>query len=295
MPALVTVLIADDQARFRVALRNLLVAAGYRVLEAADGLQALATCRQERPDVAVLDMVMPHLDGIGVCRALRSDPNVPYVPILFYSQRTGIADRVAALRAGGDDFVPKDVDDEELLARVEALARVRRLLDARRRAGEQSERGAAEPSPLPGPDAIEPALIRAFQRSVDASEPLSIAIASAGDLDRKHERRIEAALTVASRGDDLVCRSGDAEYTVLLPSTHFGGAMAAAERIWQALPPSGSFPGLAIGGACYPNPEVADAKDLLRFAHAALERAREEGTAYVCLYHHQAYVFRPGD
>lgn len=294
MPGLVTVLIADDQARFRGAVRNLLVAAGYRVLEAADGLQALATCRHERPDVAVLDMVMPHLDGIGVCRALRSDPSVPYVPILFYSQRTGIADRVAALRAGGDDFVPKDVDDEELLARIEALVRVRRLLDSRRRAGEQSERGAPEPSPLPGPEAVEPALIRAFQRSVLATEPLSMLIAAIGDGDRKHERRAEAALSVASRGDDLVCRSGEAEYTVLLPSTHFGGAMAAAERVWQALPPSASFPGLSIGGACSPNPEVADALDLARFARAALDRSRQEGPAYVCLYHHQAYLFRPG-
>lgn len=291
MPGLVTVLIADDQARFRGAVRDLLVAAGYRVLEAADGLQALATCRHERPDVAVLDLVMPHLDGIGVCRALRSDPSVPYVPILFFSQRTGVADRVAALRAGGDDFVGKDVDHEELVARIEALARVRRLLDARRRAGEQPERGSAEPSPLPGPDAVEPALIRAFQRSIDATEPLSVLIAAVGD--RGHERRTETALAIAARGDDLVCRSGEAEYTVLLPSTHFGGAMAAAERLWQTLPPAGGFPGLAIGGACYPNPEVADALDLARFARAALDRARQEGPAYICLYHHQAYLFRP--
>lgn len=291
MTAAATVLVADDQARFRAALKTLLEAEGYRVLEAADGLQALATCRHERPDVAVLDLVMPHMDGLAVCRALRADPGA-YVPILFYSARDATGDRVAALRAGGDDFAGKDTPDAELVARVESLVRIRRLLDARRRHGESAEHRL--PPRIPDPEETRAVLARLFEQARTSGEPLSLLeVECEGDPPVRELERVREVLATTSRGHDVVGRTDDG-WLVALPGTHFGGAMAAAERIWRALAPSHVFGGVAIGVSCFPNPKIDGADAMLSAAAAALARARQEGTAHICLVHHQAYLFRPG-
>ncbi len=284
-----TILVADDQARIRAALARLLSARGYRVLEAADGLQALATIRHERPDVAVLDLVMPHMDGMGVCRALRSDTTSPYVPILFHSQRSGTGDVVGALRAGGDDFVAKGQPDDEIVARVEALVRIRRLLDDQRKGGTT-----APPAPARVPDpAMTIELLRElFARSAARSEPLSLLLVSPAH-GRIADSQVTTAVSAALRREDALGQAGDGRWMAIMPGTHFGGAMALAERVWRGLRPGPGCAGVSIGVACYPTPQAESADDLLALANAALERAQSQGEAHICLVHHQAYVFRP--
>ncbi len=285
-----TILIADDQARMREGLARLLTGRGYRVLEAADGLQALATIRHERPDVAVLDLVMPHMDGLGVCRALRSDTSTPYVPILFHSQRSATGDVVSALRAGGDDFIAKGQPDDEIVARVEALVRIRRLLDDRRRSGART--AAPAPARSPDPARTTELLRELFARSAARSEPLSLLLVAPA-RGRIAADRLTAAVSAALRREDALGQAGDGKWLAILPGTHFGGAMALAERVWRSLPPVPGFTGVSIGVACYPNPQAESADDLQALAAAALERAQGEGEAHICLVHHQAYVFRP--
>ncbi|MCK2026054.1 MULTISPECIES: response regulator [Microbacterium] len=113
-------LIADDDPQMVRALRITLAAHGYEVVVAADGAAAIAAAAQSHPDLIMLDLGMPRLDGIEVIQALRGWTTVP---IIVVSGRTGSADKVEALDAGADDFVTKPFQVDELLARLRALSR----------------------------------------------------------------------------------------------------------------------------------------------------------------------------
>jgi two-component system, OmpR family, response regulator MprA len=115
------ILLADDDRAIRDSLRRALELEGYAVVTAPDGAQALELIRSERPDVALLDVMMPHVDGLTVCRVLRSERN--RLPVLMLTARTETDDRVAGLDAGADDYLPKPFELSELLARVRALLR----------------------------------------------------------------------------------------------------------------------------------------------------------------------------
>ncbi len=115
------VLVADDDRAIRESLQRALDLEGYEVVEVADGVGALATARRERFDVLILDVMMPMVDGLGVCRVLRADGDG--TPILMLTARVETSDRVAGLDAGADDYLPKPFELEELLARLRALLR----------------------------------------------------------------------------------------------------------------------------------------------------------------------------
>ena len=114
------ILIADDDAQILRALRILLTARGYEVLTARTGAEALSVAVDHHPDLVMLDLGMPQLDGIEVIEGLRG---WTAVPILVVSGRTGSADKVDALDAGADDYVTKPFAADELLARIRALTR----------------------------------------------------------------------------------------------------------------------------------------------------------------------------
>ncbi|GAA4679919.1 response regulator transcription factor [Frondihabitans cladoniiphilus] len=114
------ILVADDDPQFIRALRITLGAQGYEVVTADDGAEALSKAISEHPDVVMLDLGMPRLDGIEVVEGLRGWSQVP---ILVVSGRTGAADKVDALDAGADDYVTKPFAMDELLARIRALTR----------------------------------------------------------------------------------------------------------------------------------------------------------------------------
>ncbi len=115
------VLVADDDRAIRESLVRALQLEGYVVDSVADGLETLTAVRDRAPDVLVLDLMMPGLDGLTACRVLRAERN--QVPILMLTARTETSDRVAGLDAGADDYLPKPFDLEELLARLRALLR----------------------------------------------------------------------------------------------------------------------------------------------------------------------------
>ena len=115
------ILVVDDERAVREALERALRLEGYDVALAADGHAALDSIGEQAPDAVVLDVLMPGLDGRDVCRKLRDGGND--VPVLMLTARDGVADRVAGLDAGADDYLAKPFDLEELLARLRALLR----------------------------------------------------------------------------------------------------------------------------------------------------------------------------
>lgn len=115
------ILVVDDEQAVRESLRRSLRFNGYEVLTANDGLEAVETVRAENPELLILDVMMPNMDGLEVCRTLRSEGWDR--PILVLTARDGVSDRVAGLDAGADDYLPKPFALEELLARVRSLVR----------------------------------------------------------------------------------------------------------------------------------------------------------------------------
>ena len=114
------ILVADDDAHLREVVRFALERAGHEVVEAADGAAALASHEQQPADLVVLDVLMPELDGLEVCRRLRAQGSIP---IVFLSSRDDELDRVLGLELGADDYVTKPFSPRELVARVKARLR----------------------------------------------------------------------------------------------------------------------------------------------------------------------------
>ncbi len=115
-----TILVVDDERRYRELLEMDLSRRGYRVLQAPDGLRALDLVEQGSPDLVILDLRLPDMDGYEVCRRIRETSSVP---IIMLTARVEEADKVRGLRSGADDYVTKPFSAEELLARVEAVLR----------------------------------------------------------------------------------------------------------------------------------------------------------------------------
>ncbi len=120
MEGMPTVLVVEDETLLRETLEYNLARQGYRVLTAADGLTALQVARSARPDAILLDVMLPGMDGLDVCRTLRGETSVP---ILMLTARSEEADKVVGLEMGADDYVTKPFSMRELIARVKALLR----------------------------------------------------------------------------------------------------------------------------------------------------------------------------
>lgn len=129
-----TILIVDDQSAGRETLEKLLVPQGYQVVHASNGVEALEKAALLRPDMILLDIMMPEMDGFEVCQRIRADPDLAEIPIVMVTALDDRDSRLRAIEAGADDFVSKPFDRAELRARVQTatrLNRYRRLLAER--------------------------------------------------------------------------------------------------------------------------------------------------------------------
>lgn len=115
------VLVADDDRAVREAVERALELEGYDVVTAGDGVETLVLARRDSFSALVLDVMMPHIDGVAVCRVLRADGD--RTPVLMLTARAGVPDRANGLDAGADDYLPKPFEVPELLARLRALLR----------------------------------------------------------------------------------------------------------------------------------------------------------------------------
>ncbi|GEM_PF-778866 len=329
------ILVADDSSVERAAARVALEAAGYVVTEAVDGQQALEVFTRDRPDLVMLDVVMPRLTGLETCRILKAKAQGNYLPVIMVSTRNSVNARVEGLRSGADDYLGKPYDAEELRARVEALLRTRKVIAERAAEeptrgvwgdrGSRSDRGRT-PNPSFGgarADRAEvstgvrspnEAFIRRaeeeFDRAERYSDPLACLRIELDDFDSlvsRHSteamagvvRSLRDVIEVSVRKIDLVFRLDERGYILLLPNTHFPGALAVAERISLDTPklrldadPSHRC-SVSVGVSFFPNKDTHSVQDLIDLVGAALERARSEGGGQICLFQHQGYLYAP--
>ena len=123
------ILIVDDNPTNLDIFQTRLAAQGYQIFTAADGEEALAIAREKQPDLILLDIMMPRLDGIEVCRRLKADASLPFTPIIMATAKADSKDIVAGLEAGGDEYLTKPVDQAALVARVKSMLRIKALHD----------------------------------------------------------------------------------------------------------------------------------------------------------------------
>ena len=123
------ILIVDDTPANVHILQARLAAHGYDIVTASDGEEALAAVPAAQPDLILLDVMMPKLDGFEVCRRLRADASIPFIPIIMVTAKADPKDIVAGLEAGGDEYLTKPVDQPALVARVKSMLRIKQLHD----------------------------------------------------------------------------------------------------------------------------------------------------------------------
>lgn len=123
------ILIVDDNPANVEIFQMRLAANNYEIITATDGEAGLAAARNKQPDLILLDIMMPKMDGLEVCRRLKGDPSLPFMPIIMVTAKADSKDVVAGLEAGGDEYLTKPVDHAALVARVKSMLRIKALHD----------------------------------------------------------------------------------------------------------------------------------------------------------------------
>ena len=242
-----TVLIADDSLVIRAVVRAGLEGEGYSVREAVDGTTALEECRQQPPDVVLLDIEMPGLDGYQVLAALKADPDLKDVPVVFLTSRASMQDVVAGLRGGAHDYLKKPFEPPELLARVASAAHVKHLQDTLRRRNAELDRMSRTDvlTGLYNRRHLDEELLRRIKDALRYHNPICLLL-----LDIDHFKRVNDTyghpagdlvlstfaqrLSETLRAGDIPGRWGGEEFLVILPRTDLDGALVVAERVRSA-------------------------------------------------------------
>jgi two-component system cell cycle response regulator len=298
------VLVAEDSLVVRAVLRRHLEERDYNVVEADDGNAALRTCREIRPDVVLLDIEMPGLDGHQVLAALKADPELEEIPVVFLTGRTSTDDIVEGLRLGAHDYLKKPFEASELIARVSAAVRMKKLQDELRARNAELDLVSRTDS-LTGL-ANRRQLVERLGEMGSASRRhdrlLGVLMLDIDHFKRVNDtaghdagdcvlREFATRLSRLPRVEDVIGRWGGEEFLALLPDTDFEGSRIFGERVIEAIAakpfelPDGTRLGVTVSVGC--SVEVAhDPERLVANADAALYEAKAAGrNRLVCAPH----------
>ena len=309
-----TIVVADDDRVGREVLVTMLRAHGYTVEAVEDGQQALERAGKGGVDLLLLDVVMPKLTGLEACRLLKSVQRDSFLPVILLTVRSDAASRVEGLKIGADDYVCKPFDEAELLARVEAMLRIKRMHDQVTQAKAKLEQLSLrdELTGLYNYRYLHIRLNEEFKRAERYHEPLACILLDVDRLRDLNERGgrsfgdqvlcgIADAVRRNVREVDVVARFGGDEFLLVLPSTHFAGSATVAERIWRETRDRSVFAQsgrsvevkVSMGVALFPSRDVRTKDALLRAADTALREAKHDGGDRVCIFQQHGYIYTP--
>lgn len=301
----VKILFADDEEVNRTLVHRRLTRAGYEVATVANGAEVLEQMSVAAPDVVVLDLMMPVMDGQQACQAIKGDPEMSDVPVIILSARDETEIKVNCLGIGASDYISKPFRIEELIARINVAVRAKRERDALRQTAARAQAQAAAAHEKTLSDALtgllnrfglQHALAREFSAARRYDRTLSCLMI---DLDHFKSindtfghltgdlaiTQVAGALQETMRGSDLVCRYGGEEFIALLPETNLGGAQILAEKVRAAVADH-SFGGDDGGTARFPLTlsigvaelrEGESGNDMIARADAGLYLAKQRG------------------
>ena len=309
-----TIVVAEDDRITRELLSGMLRKHGFVVEAVNDGQVAVERVAKGGVDLVLLDILMPRLSGLEACRLLKGMTSDTFLPVVLVTVKTDSASRVEGLKIGADDYVCKPFDEDELLARVEAMLRIKRLhdhvVDARARLEQLSLHD--DLTGLYNYRYLHSRLSEEFKRAERYHDPLACLVididrlqahndAGGRDAGDRVVRFVADTIRRSVREVDVVARFGGDEFLVVLPSTHFAGSVTVAERIFQdanqrmagweqrsPLPVA-----LSLGVALFPSRDVRTKDALLRGADAALHAAKRDGGNRICVYQQQGHMYTP--
>lgn len=287
-----TLLIVDDEKQNRLLLTELF-GTTYKIIQAKNGVQALEKARQHRPDLILLDVLMPEMDGMGVLRELKRDDATRLIPVIFITALSSATDEANGLNLGAVDYISKPFHPPIVRVRVHnqlQLVHQRRLLE--QLASLDGLTG------IPNRRQFDATLLKEWHRCQRNQQPLSLIVADV-DFFKKYNDALghaagdrvlqEVAATLrqaARRPGDLVARYGGEEFVLLLPETDATSAQALAEGLQQLLhskafahPNSSLGPWLTMsmgGNTIVPSTTALD-PEFFALADAALYRAKHQG------------------
>jgi two-component system cell cycle response regulator len=309
-----TIVVADDERLTREHLCNLLKSHGYQVEALDDGQAVIERIGKGGVDLVLLDVLMPRMSGLEACRIIKSLSHDAFLPVILLTVRSDTQSRVDGLRIGADDYVTKPFDERELLARVEAMLRIKKLHDhvVKTRAKLEQLSVHDELTGLYNYRYLHTRLSEEFKRAERYHDPLACVVL---DIDRLQEmneiggralgdnvlRGVADVVRRSVREVDVVARFGGDEFLLVLPSTHFAGSVTVAERIWREVtdkPFFGEQDGpvrvtLSVGVALYPSRDVRSKDALLRAADTAVHQAKRDGGNRICVFQQHGYLYTP--
>ena len=298
------ILIVDDHEDNVELLRARLESWGFKTISARDGAEALATIESSLPDLVLLDIMMPKIDGIEVARRVKANPDLPFIPIIMQTALDSTENKVEGLEAGADDYITKPIDFPELKARVNSMLRIKRLqeeieererelMEANERLRHMSQTDAL--TGLENRRHIETRLEEMFEHAKRLAEPFSCVMV---DLDKfksvndeyGHQagdqvlKQLAKILKNEVREIDHAGRYGGEEFILLLTGTVLDAAVTFAERVRKAIEDhTFTFDGgtlkrtASFGVAGWPHPKISNCDGLVRAADDALYVAKETG------------------
>jgi two-component system cell cycle response regulator len=249
-----TILVADDEPINRSLIQRRLEREGYLVLTAQNGQEAVEKTRGSLPDLVILDVMMPVMDGLEACELIKDDAATRDIPIIFLSARDETDIKVKGLTLGANDYISKPFKAEELLARVDVAIRLKRERDVLRLSADEAQARAEVAQERAMTDALTGLLNRyglqrilthehaealRYDRSlsclmIDLDNFKGINDSYGHSMGDVALRQVADILTEAVRRSDMVCRYGGEEFVVLLPETNLEGAVALGEKIRAA-------------------------------------------------------------
>lgn len=295
------ILVADDEPINRSLIQRRLEREGYRVYTAENGREAVEITRETLPDLVILDVMMPEMDGLEACRLIKEDETTHDLPVIFLSARDETEMKVSGLTLGANDYISKPFKAEELLARVSVAIRLKRERDQLRASAEEARASAEIAHEQAMTDALTGllnryGLQRALQREQSEARryhrPLSCLLIDLDNFKTINDtyghaagdtalQQIANILTKAVRGSDMVFRHGGEEFLVLLPETNLEGAAALAEKIRIAaeaqLFGGGHIFPMTLSAGVASLSELESGHDMIARADMALYNAKARG------------------
>jgi two-component system, cell cycle response regulator len=292
------ILVVDDNQDNIEIIATRLRFRGYEILEASDGAQALEQVTDHAPDLILLDVMLPDIDGYEISRRIKGSPDLPFIPIILVTARDSTQDKVQGLDAGADDYLTKPINFPELEARVRSMLRIKRLQDELELKNRELERLSISDglTGLYNHRHIHDLLAEEYERVERTRDCMSVAMF---DLDRfklvndtyGHQAGDKVLVTLAdilretARDIDRLARYGGEEFIALLPETCIDDAAVFVERVRREVSRHHFDIGrdeplhmtLSAGVATYPHDLVDSLETLVKLADQALYAAKTGG------------------
>lgn len=291
------ILIVDDSRLIAHVAKTMLTKRGHEIIVAQDGKAGLEAAKSEKPDIILLDVIMPIMDGYEVCEHLKEDDSTKEIPIIMVTSKAEAADKVKGLELGALDYVTKPFDEGELIARVNIHLRLRELYEAVQEQNRQLQEMANRDglTGLYNHRYFHEQLSQDFLRAKRYHENLSCVLFDIDFFKKFNDtyghqtgdivlKALASVVQRATRESDLSARYGGEEFALILYHTDGPAAYEAAERLRtmvesHEVQDNGNVlrVTISLGVATFPHERIHDSKELVDFADQALYKAKDNG------------------